>query len=282
MTRLRNEDIDSITDELLEFDRKLKTIIGCSLKKLALRAAGFKKPGEAEDIIRATLVGVVPVSAGQGMIKNFSDTIAGIASHIGFKAFVTRASDTAGFAEAVESNCDILIMADDDVFIAYNCRTGTLSNNNQATANGFVTGSEMMIGGFDGKETLVLGAGPIGKFSIKRLLEKGSRVAVYDNDLQKVENIKKEFEGDFPDKLKIERDMKRALNGHIYICDATPASDIIDESDVSEETFITAPGIPCGLTERAVKKIGNRFLHDNLRIGTATMLIRALGGKERK
>ncbi len=282
MTRLRNEDIDSITDKLDEFDNRLNSIIGHNLKELAILAAGLKKSKEVEERIRTTLVGVVPVSSGQGLIKDFSNTLVSIACHIGFKAFVTGNTDISGFTEAVELNCDILIMADDDVFIAYNCRTGKISNNDPATADGFVTGLEMLTGGFDGKETLVLGAGPIGKFSIKRLLEKGSSVALYDKDLIKAKIVKKEFESDFPGKVKIVQDIKNALSTHLYIFDATPASGIIDEGDVSKETFIAAPGVPCGLTEGAVRQIGNRFLHDNLRIGTATMLIQALGGKEKK
>ncbi len=276
MTRLRNEDINSITGQLHDFDRELVSIIGHNLRDLAILASGLKISEKVEKKIGTTLVGVVPFSSGKGIIEDFSKTLVSIACHIGFKSFVTKNTDIKGFTEAVELNCDILIMADDDAFIAYNCHTGKISNNNPATANGFVTGLECMSGGLEGVETLVLGAGPIGKFSIKKLLEKGSNIALYDKDTEKSKSIKKIYELDFPERIKIEQNIKIALASHRHILDATPASDIIDEGDISINSLIVAPGVPLGLTEAAKKKADNRLLHDNLQIGTATMLLNAL------
>lgn len=282
MTRLRNEDINSIIGKLYDFDRKLVSIIGHNLKDLAILASDLNISKEVEKRIGTTLVGVVPISSGKGIIEDFSNTLVSIACHIGFKAFVTRNTDLRGFAEAIDMDCDILIMSDDDVFIAYNCRTGKISNNDPATANGFVTALEVLAGGLEGTETLVLGAGPIGKFSIKKLLEKGSNVALYDKNPEKSKSAKKKIEINFPDRIKIEENIKIALASHRYILDATPASDIIDEADISIGSLIVAPGVPLGLTEAAEKKAGNRLLHDNLRIGTATMLIKALKAEENK
>ena len=36
-----------------------------------------------------------------------------------------------------------------------------------------------------------------------------------------------------------------------------------------------APGVPCGVSERAKRRLGGRLIHDPLQIGVATMLVEA-------
>jgi len=70
--------------------------------------------------------------------------------------------------------------------------------------------------------------------------------------------------------------LEDALSIHNYIIDASPAENIIKENFIKKNTLISAPGVPLGLTENALKKMSNRIFHDPLQTGVATMLIDVL------
>ncbi|KKL48972.1 hypothetical protein LCGC14_2320150, partial [marine sediment metagenome] len=78
-------------------------------------------------------------------------------------------------------------------------------------------------------------------------------------------------------KIRVENDLDSALATYRYIIDASPARDIINRSHVRGDTYISAPGMPTGLSAGALKKLSGRYLHDPLQIGVATMIVEAAG-----
>jgi pyrrolysine biosynthesis protein PylD len=79
----------------------------------------------------------------------------------------------------------------------------------------------------------------------------------------------------FNTKIQIVKTLDSALARHKFIIDASPAPDIIQAHHITADTYVSAPGIPCGLNVEAKTKISNRLLHDPLQLGVATMLDRA-------
>jgi pyrrolysine biosynthesis protein PylD len=154
MTRLQSCDIVDIPLNIKVFDDELKSKTGHSLRQLACKAVGIGVT--AADTIRTDCsVSVIPTTCGQGVIGGFSETISKIAGHLGFLSEVTLSTDVAGLAEAIEKETDIVLMADDQRFIAIHLPTGCLADNSAATGKGFVTGLELMAGKLKGRRVLV-------------------------------------------------------------------------------------------------------------------------------
>ena len=89
---------------------------------------------EFEKIVKSFKVCVIPLTCGKGVINSFSDTVSGIISHLGFHSFAAQNSDAAGIAEAFEKESDIILLADDNRFVAINVHTKCVSDNNEMTA----------------------------------------------------------------------------------------------------------------------------------------------------
>ena len=76
--------------------------------------------------------------------------------------------------------------------------------------------------------------------------------------------------------IRIEMELNSALIRHRCIIDASSAADFIDERHITRNTYISAPGMPSGLSPEALSKISDRLLHDPLQIGVATMIMEAV------
>jgi pyrrolysine biosynthesis protein PylD len=63
------------------------------------------------------------------------------------------------------------------------------------------------------------------------------------------------------------------------IFDATNTGGHIDVAMIGEETLVAAPGMPCGVTPAARRRLGKRLLHDPLQIGVATMAAQVLAAQ---
>ena len=144
MTRLTTDDISTIADELEAYDEELVSKSGCTLKEIACRAAGVQE-SEFEKISGDLLVGIIPLTSGQGIIGRFCDTVASIVAHIGCSAFVAQVEDVAGLAEAYEKKADIIMLADDDRFVAIHTRSRQVIDNSEATGKGFAAGLSLMV-----------------------------------------------------------------------------------------------------------------------------------------
>jgi len=143
------------------------------------------------------------------------------------------------------------------------------------TAKGFVAGLDLMTGGLEGQETLVIGCGDLGRCSVKTLIAMGARVSVCDINHQVTLSLQEEIQDKLKTSVYIDNDWRSAPRKYAYIIDATPAADFIDASMVAQNTYIAVPGVPCGLSPAVRGKLPDRYLHDPLQIGVATMVLDA-------
>lgn len=275
MTRLVSDDIADIVDKLEDYDTELISKTGHSLRGIACAAAGVDE-SRIRKILGNLLVGVIPITSGEGIISGFCQAVKGIVSHMGCRAFVTQATDVAGLAEAFEKKVDIILLSDDECFIALHTKSRRVIDNAVATGKGFVAGLSLMAGGLKEKNVLVIGCGPVGRSAVKELVGEGARVSICDIDSSRSIALSEEIKRSFNAEIQIAEELDRALTAHQLIIDATPAADIIRTQHITPDTVISAPGVPLGLDSEAQSKISNRLLHDPLQIGVATMLVCAL------
>jgi len=178
-----------------------------------------------------------------------------------------------GIAEAFEKQSDIVLIADDHRFVATNVHTKYVSNNSEMTAKGFVAGLDLMASGLKGKNVLVLGCGSVGSYTAKILVNMGVLVSVCDIDPKLASILQKEIMNELKISIQIDNSWHSTPGKYLYIIDATPSADVIDASVITPDTYVAVPGVPCGLSSEARKKLSNRYLHDPLQIGVATMII---------
>ena len=270
MTRLQSDDISDIVPQLKAYDEELFSKTGHSLRQIACHAVG-QKENDARGILSRLRVGIVPIRWGQGVITGFGEATAAILRHLGFNTSVTGHSDISGLAEAYEKKADVVFLSDDNDFVALNVISRQAVHNAEATGKGFAAGLDLMAGGLGDQKVLVLGCGAVGRAAALILLRFGANVSIYDTNAGHAMEFKSALSGQESDRIKIESDFDAALDGHSLVVDATNAAGIIHAKDISSQTFIAAPGMPLGLTREAANKVSDRFLHDPLQIGVATM-----------
>jgi pyrrolysine biosynthesis protein PylD len=275
VTRLKSHNIADINAQLGSYDAELKVKTGNTLLGIACHAVGVGKK-TAQDLITSIKVGVVPMTCGEGAIEYFADTVRQIAAHIGFNAFVTRHTDTAGIAEAFEKKSDILMIADDNRFVALHLRNYRLIDNTVATGKGFAAGLDLMSGGLKGKSCLVIGCGPVGRNSASALINFGAKVTVYDTNQHRCRVVAEQLNRSSDRNIEVATSLEYALRGHCLFIEATNSTNVISEKDITPETYIAAPGMPLGLNAAAYEKVIDRLLYDPLQIGVATMVVSAV------
>lgn len=262
MTRLKEEDL-IVTGgaELLRFDIALENQIGASVQDIILLSNGLSL-SDFEDKAMGTVIAAVPVTSGLGVISGFAEAVAGIVSYLGFSIFVTEATDVAGIHEAGTKGVDWIFLADDDRFIGIDRRRSRMTENDRATAKGYVQILETAAGGLSGKEVLVLGCGRVGKEALKLLEAKGATPVLFDKDSRKTNPFAKHKVLDSTDEIK----------DYPLVFDATDEGGWLTDDMLHSDAWIIAPGLPVSLTEAALKKRKDRIVHDKLPIGVAVML----------
>jgi pyrrolysine biosynthesis protein PylD len=275
MTRLCADDMIQIARDLDLYDRGLRAKTGVSLKELACCAAGID---EREFTRRAAADGaaVVPITGGRGIITGFTEAVQRILAHIGLDAEKTVEADAAGLAQAYAQGRSLIFLADDKRFLAINTRDRTVADNAEATGAAFAWGLNLMAGRLEGKSVLVLGCGRVGLSAAKTVLGMGAKVFLYDHDAAVLEQGARQLEPSGA--ATLEYHLEPALGRHRLLIDATPAASLIDEESVRSDTYISAPGVPLGVTALAAEKLSNRLLHDQLEIGVASMAAFAIRG----
>jgi pyrrolysine biosynthesis protein PylD len=259
---------------LKAYDQQLLNKTGKTLKALACHTVGLSD-SELNKAIKSTKVCVIPLTCGLGIINRFSNTVSEIISYLGFDSFTADNSDAAGIAEAFEKKSDIILLADDDRFVAINVHTKYVSDNSRMTAKGFVAGLDLMANGLDGKNVLVLGCGQVGSSSARKLVKMGASVSVCDIDPRLASALQKEIADSLKTKIQIDDNWHSQPEKYQCIIDATPVTDLVDASLITPDTYIVAPGVPSGISPEAQKQLSNRYLHDSLQIGTAVMVMDA-------
>jgi len=275
VTRLSAADIVDISSDLIDYDAELVRKTGYSLTGVACRAAGISE-SRIRKILPELSIGVIPVTGGQGIIPGFGDTLANIMSHMGGRAYVTQAPDATGMAQAFEEKADIMMLADDDCFVAIDIRSRRVVDNARATGKAFATGLHLMAGDLKERRVLVIGCGPVGSSAAETLVWAGARLSVFDVNRRRCSDLARTIELLLNAQIHIEQELDAALNAHRLIVDASPAADIIDADTIETDTYISAPGVPCGLSGPAISKVSDRLLHDPLQFGVATMLADAV------
>jgi pyrrolysine biosynthesis protein PylD len=272
MTRLTAEDIKGIARRLDKYDMELFKKTGCTLLGLACHTFGIPEK-VLQSIAASVEVGIIPFRSGQGIIEGFSQTLESIVKHLGFKVFVTNNTDVAGIAEAVERNAEVIMMADDQRFIALNIKSNRMSDNAIATAKGYVAGLDLMAGGLEGQKVLVIGCGAVGQSATLAALQRNAEVSVFDINPSHSFKLAREIYKAMRKKINVETDLNMALQRYHLLVEAATAPRIIDAHYIRPDAHVAAPGIPLGLTPNAVEKISSRLLHDPLQIGTAVMAV---------
>jgi len=263
MTRLIEEWISDIEADIKNYDEKLKKKIGLDLVELAARSCGIGQTAFRDKINRHT-VAVVPITAGEGAIGTFSESVAAILKVMGCNTFVTDGTDISGISEGVLKGADILFMADDNAYISINMRTGKIGDNNMATARGYVAALEKMAGTLEEKEVLIIGCGVVGKQAIDALNKKGAFITLYDKDIDKANTLKGEA-------VSVLAEAK-GIKNFKFILDATNEGGWLHKEMIADDAIISTPGVPLSLDDDTYHSIKARVVHDYLQIGTAVML----------
>jgi pyrrolysine biosynthesis protein PylD len=166
MTRLTETDVAELTSELVAVEDRLYQATGLGLRDLALRTV----VGDQRCVqLHGARVASVPISTGQGVITGFSACVVATLLHLGCDAWATTQPDVRGIEAAVAAGAQVIFLADDHRFIALNLTKGGSSDNDHATADGYVTALDAASGGLEGREVLVLGLGHVGRAAVRRL-----------------------------------------------------------------------------------------------------------------
>jgi len=269
MTRLKVEDVQDIGHDLEAYDESLITRTGRTLKEIAMESVGMTVDEMDQSLSRFT-VGVVPVTSGLGVIQGFTDAVKGILSHIGVKTCQSTATDVGGLAEVIEKGAAIVFLADDERFIAVNLTSKRVIDNAEATARGYVTALNLMAGGLQGCEVLVIGgAGRLGRHAVILLKQKGARVWAFDINRPQLTSFRRTHD------FALEENLEDALRRHRILFNAAPACGHIRPEHIKENTLLASPAKPLGLSEEVLSSVKKRLIYDPLQIGVATMFSEA-------
>jgi 3-methylornithyl-N6-L-lysine dehydrogenase len=273
LTRLKSSDISNIASQLETYSQELLDRTGRSLMGIACHAYG-KDEIHIKQQIKNFSIHVVPITAGQGIITNFSTTVSAILQFLGFNALVSDLSDIAGVAQAFEDNANAIMMADDHNFVGFNLNAQSVTDNSKATGRVFAAALDLMAKGIKNHEVLVQGCGPVGEAAARTLLSFGARVTLFDIHISAAQSLKKnllKYPGGKD--IVIENNLNTALLNHQYILEATPSTETIPDKLISDHMFVAAPGVPLGISHNGCKILKNRLIHDKLELGVAAMAI---------
>ena len=264
MTRLCDDWLGTLESGLSAYENELRHKTGLDFAGIAAAANGL-----SPDIIREKAethtIAIIPITSGQGVIGGFADAVAAILRLAGFCVFVTKSADIDGIYEAYSKGARLVFMADDCRYIGFDLNLRRVSDNNAATARGFVTAlTAMCPSTLADKDVLVLGCGIIGRLAATALLEKNARPILYD---------KTSAAEDASRQMRIPYIRNAAdIAGYQYILDATNEGDWLKNDMLHNNTYISAPGVPLSLDADALARHGERLVHDLLHIGTLAML----------
>lgn len=258
MTRLTPDLIAGVPDDEIDLDDKLMKGTGKTMKMISLEAAGLKEDMDFSKYRAA----VIPITSGMGVIGGFSQSVDAIVRRLGINSHVTKGTDVQGFSEALSEGVDLVFMADDSMFIAYNVRENKFISNHFGTALGYSVVLKNAAGGIDGKDVLVIGAGFVGSRAAKLLRDMGANVSITDKIGSKAHEVGKQLG------IRVIDDVDEALSAHKYVLNAAPA--IFPGRLIMDGAVISTPGVPHYFDEEAWSK-AKTIIHDPLEIGVATM-----------
>ncbi|MBZ3936179.1 3-methylornithyl-N6-L-lysine dehydrogenase PylD [Methanimicrococcus blatticola] len=260
MALLTPEDLANMTDALVENDRLITELTTYSLDGLCRKIYGTAPAKEK--------VAIIPITAGGGIIGSFSESLLFTVQHFGMDGFITENTDVAGWYEAVTKGADIILMADDLAYIAHNLRNGKIAHNQICTGRIYAEILCHAKGGKDGgddKDVLVLGLGKVGTPALETFLNEKFNVYVFDVDSNRVNEIASQYP-------VFKYDSEKEPKSFFKIFEATPCPDTISESVLKQNSIVSTPGIPLGISDELIEKYNVRVVQEPLGIGTLSML----------
>lgn len=262
MALLTPEDLENINRQLREADSAVRRVTGLDIKGICKDFYGTTPCCEK--------VGIVPVTSGNGIIGSFSESLHAITEYFGFDSFVTDMPDVSGYYEAVRNGAQIVLMADDNTFLAHNLKNGRIANNQPCTGIIYAEIASRYLKA-DSKDVLAVGLGKVGFPGAAHFVHKGFRVYGYDADRALLEKTVSNL-GIIP----FDPDNSDNSKKFSIIFEATPCANTIPESVISENCVISTPGIPCAISKELQKKYGVELIMEPLGVGTASMLYSVL------
>ncbi len=255
MALLTPEDLENLGAQFKDSENTIEKVTGSKLTDICKDLYGKDLGSEK--------VGIIPITAGNGIISNFASSLLFIVQRLGLESFITQHTDVAGYYEAIRDGADILLMADDHLFIAHNLRNGKLVTNHEATG---IIYSEIAsrFKDSDSSEILVIGLGRVGYAGAKHLAEKGFDVYACDPN--------RDFLDKAAHELGIKEYCKDDRKKFSMVFEATPNANTITEGMIAERCLVSTPGIPCGLPQEVGSKYRVDLVMEPLFIGVTSML----------
>jgi 3-methylornithyl-N6-L-lysine dehydrogenase len=266
VTRLSEDDVNTLVERLKVFETDLRVVCDLGLTELAVRTVSQSATRISFKGARAA---AVPITTGEGVISGFSECVATILRHLGCEAWVTEQTDVRGIQEAIDGAAEAVFVADDYRFVALNVAKDRCVDDDPATADGYVTALEAAAGSLVDRKVLLLGLGPVGRAAARRLVSRGAVVLVVEPHLAR---------------MQAALDLGLALSPVVLaeglarcdlVFDASPAAGLIDTVDLRPEAIAAVPGMPSAFTAAAQVELGPRHIHEPLAIGVAVMAARA-------
>jgi len=256
MALLTPEDLANMTDALVESDRMITKLTNYSLDELCHKIYKTSQSNEK--------IAIIPITAGNGIIGSFSESLLFTVQHFGMNGFITKETDVAGYYEAVKNGADIILMADDLAYVAHNLRNGKISHNQICTGRIYAEILCHVNDYSNDRDVLVIGLGKVGTPALETLLKENQNVYVYDVNADRVDEIM----SNYPVLKYDEADGKTFSK----IFEATPAANTIFESALKQDCLVSTPGIPLGISKKLIEKYNVRVVQEPLGIGTLSML----------
>jgi pyrrolysine biosynthesis protein PylD len=265
MTRLINEWVYDVSQNISNYEKEFIKLTGMSFIDLMGQINGMNR----QQILACASeesIAIIPFESGLGIIEGFSKALNSVLNQSGFRAFITKERDVAGIHEAITQNASILFMADDNRYISWHLKRNKISENDHATARGYIAILEKLSNGtLANKSVLVLGCGRLGEEAVKILLKKKAKPCVYDK-------IQRKAEG-FIAKYGIEAITKMdTIKRFQLVFDATSEGGWLALNQLNEKVVFSSPGVPLSIKPDKKASMEQIIIHDCLQIGTIAML----------
>lgn len=276
MTRLKTSDICKISSGLTVYNNRLQACTGRSLLGIASHAWGVDETELIRQIKRFS-IHVVPVTAGQGIITDFSETVGAILRFLGFNAMVADQFDISGIASALEKKADAIMMADDNRFVGVNLHNRKVADNSEATGRVFAAALDLMTGGIKDHGVLIMGCGPVGEAAAEKFLNLGACVVLCDIYPEVALSLREKLSRNLKNSgIQVEENPSSALPGIANILEATPSKNTIPDELISDHLRVSAPGVPIGVSDVGCEMLNRRLVHDTLELGVAAMAVKLI------
>lgn len=255
MALLTPEDLEDLLNKLRESNETIVASTGKGIAQICEEVYGTHAASQK--------VAIVPITSGNGIISTFSSSLLAITEYFGLEGYITDHPDITGYHQAIVDDADILLMADDHLFVAHDLRTGKIATNHICTGIIYSEIASRFIHA-ESKDVLVIGLGRVGYAGAEHLVKKGFNVYAYDPNTEFMEKAIEE--------LGVNAYNSEDPKRFSMVFEATPNANTISEGMVAERCLVSTPGIPCALPVELAKNNEIDLVMEPLVIGVAAML----------